>query len=269
MRCEIGLGDGLTCASYEYTLKTLVALPSYFQDAGYKEPVDVTNAPWNFCNNTSLPFFDWLDQPGNENARRDFDKSMSLDCVRQHWFETTPASEILGSAYDAESILMVDVGGGNGENAYRLHTAYPNLVGQLVVQDLPKTINEATKRGYPAKIELMEYDFFTTQPIKGAKNYYLRILHDWPDDQAIEILRNQQGALQKGYSKVVLSEKVIPDQGVSAEEAVTDFVVMLVAAKQRTEREWRHLVAQVGGLQVTDVIAFEGCAEKILVLELE
>lgn len=194
---------------------------------------------------------------------------MSLDCVRRHWFDTIPASEILGSACDTGSVLIVDVGGGNGENAFRLHTAHPDLVGRLIVQDLPKTINEATKRGYPAKIELMEYDFFTAQPIQGAKNYYLRALHDWPDKEAIQILRNQRSAMRKGYSRIVLSEKVISEQGVSAEEAVTDLVLMIVAAKQRTEREWKQLVAQVGGLQVTGVIAFQGCSEKLIIIELE
>lgn len=271
-RLKDPLHDGtLTSASYENTFQVILTLPTYLKENGYQEPTNPSSAPWNVSKNTSLPFFDWLDSPGNENARSNFDKSMTIGSMSRFWFEKiTSASQVLGSVDNPRAPLYVDIGGGLGEHACRLHAAHPDLVGELIVQDLPQSINEAKRRDYPAKLSFMEYNFFTPQPIQGARNYHLRrVLHDWPDKEAIQILQNQRMALRKGYSRILLNEKVVPPQGASPADVVSDIIGMVVAATERTETEWRQLVAQAGGMVVTDIMSFEECAEQIIVIELE
>ena len=67
---------------------------------------------------------------------------------------------------DPDAVLFVDVGGSKGHEAISFYTAYPDIPGHLILQDLPSVINKFRKD--PSQcIELMPYDFFTTQPIKG------------------------------------------------------------------------------------------------------
>lgn len=63
-------------------------------------------------------------------------------------------------------VLFVDVGGGYGQKAIALKEAFPDLPGQIIVQDLPMTIKNApTVDG----IDFMAHDFFTEQPIKSKQ----------------------------------------------------------------------------------------------------
>ncbi|KAK7976199.1 hypothetical protein PG989_014662 [Apiospora arundinis] len=71
---------------------------------------------------------------------------------------------------DAPASTFGDVGG-------RL----PVVHGQLVLQELPEVIAAATAKGVGAdgRIKLQTHDFFTPQPVKGARVYFMRtILHD-------------------------------------------------------------------------------------------
>lgn len=55
--------------------------------------------------------------------------------------------------------------------------------------------------------------YFTEQPIKGADVYLLRsVLHDWPDEYALQILRSLIPAMKPG-SRVVLNEVCLPEAG--------------------------------------------------------
>ena len=55
----------------------------------------------------------------------------------------------------------------------------------------------------------MEYDFFTPQPIKGARIYLFRsVCHDWDDEKSIVLLRRIVAALDSSYSR-------LPDLGAS------------------------------------------------------
>ena len=83
------------------------------------------------------------------------------------WFEIYPAAEKFANAIqDPTASLMVDVGGGPGQELIRFKEKYPDIPGRLVLQDLPLTLRRIDK--LPEGIESMEYDFFTPQPVKGT-----------------------------------------------------------------------------------------------------
>jgi hypothetical protein len=51
-----------------------------------------------------------------------------------------------------------------------------------LLEGLPQVVNKVSE-ACPG-IEVLGYDFFTAQPVKSARAYYLRtVLHDWPDTQ--------------------------------------------------------------------------------------
>lgn len=104
--------------------------------------------------------------------------------------------------------VLVDIGGSHGELAELLLRRFPSLQ-QAVVQDLPKSIADAQvpkDLEESDRLKLMEYDFFTEQPVKDADVYFMRqILHDWSDSKCVEILKNQIPALKPG-ARIILNE---------------------------------------------------------------
>ncbi|KAI0931113.1 hypothetical protein AcW2_010267 [Taiwanofungus camphoratus] len=120
--------------------------------------------------------------------------------------------------YPWESIgsgTVVDVGGGVGGMSLDLAKKFPKL--RFVVQDRASVVKqaeavwlrelpEAVKTG---RVKFMVHDFFTEQPVKGAEVYLMRyILHDWPDDESVAILK-QLCQVMGPNSRVLTADQVI------------------------------------------------------------
>ena len=98
------------------------------------------------------------------------------------------------------------------------------------MEDLPDTIANASTllsaqpESIRSRISTQAYDFFTTQPYKGADIYLLRmIIHDWPSHMAITILKNQLDALKANpRARLVIMDTILPIPGStsSVEEAL-------------------------------------------------
>ena len=82
----------------------------------------------------------------------------------------------------------------------------------------------------------------------GAHIYYLRrILHDWSDDSSVAILKHLAAAMDRDLpSRVVIAEQVLPSSGVSSESGLADLIMMTFAGMERTEKQWRELLARAG-----------------------
>lgn len=53
--------------------------------------------------------------------------------------------------------------------------------------------------------------------------------------------------MDKGYSKLLINENVIPDEGASSQVTSLDWFMMgLAASRERTERQWGELLESVG-----------------------
>lgn len=104
---------------------------------------------------------------------------------------------------------------------------------------------------------------------KGARAYYMhRILHDWPDDKCQEILRNLIPAMEKGYSRLLLNENVIPATGANWKITSLDmFMMTMLGSTERTEQHWKELLGSVG-LKVTNIYSCEVGGESLIEAEL-
>ena len=108
--------------------------------------------------------------------------------------------------------LVVDVGGSYGSIACQILRKYPNI--QAVVEDLPEVVAKAQiPPDLDQRLSFRAHNFFTEQPVKGADVYILRsIFHDWPDQYAVQILRNLVPAMKPG-ARVILNEACLPEMG--------------------------------------------------------
>ncbi|OGE58287.1 hypothetical protein PENARI_c001G07209 [Penicillium arizonense] len=151
-----------------------------------------------------------------------------------------------------EKPFLVDVGGSHGHQCIELARKYPNLLGRLIMQDLPMTVDKLP----PIEgVKVEAYDFFQKQPIEGAKFYYLRrIILDWPDDKAAQILRNTAAAMGAD-SRILIDDVVMPETGANWQATMADLSMMILAGRERTQRQYEKS-AKCAGLRVEGVHSY-------------
>ncbi|KAI9043244.1 S-adenosyl-L-methionine-dependent methyltransferase [Aspergillus affinis] len=133
---------------------------------------------------------------------------------RAHWADWSAVQKQIldGAANDPTRPLLVDIAGGRGHDIAHFASQFPEAPGRLILEDPPPVIEDIAK--LDPKIERVKHDFFTSQPVKGSCVYYMKsILHDWSDDKCKVILDHVVAAMEKGYSKVVIEDFILPDSG--------------------------------------------------------
>ncbi|KAK6400874.1 hypothetical protein LTR81_023915 [Elasticomyces elasticus] len=261
-------GSGTLSNCFSVVSAVNYKIVEYFRSRGYHSPVDKDDSIWKHATGSDLHYFDWVFQPGNEEEAEAFLNHMSFKTLETKWYEAVPVEQILGSKCKADEVLIVDVGGNTGYDLLGFHRTHPNVKGRLVVQDLPKSISAIDKEGIKP-VETMDHDFFTSQPVRGAKAYYLKmVLHDWPDSACRDILGNLKPALTPGYSKILINEVVVPDVGAGWFETGVDTLMMVChSSTERTETMWRQLI-ESAGLKITKIWVCGDAVERLMEVEL-
>ena len=142
----------------------------------------------------------------------------------------------------------MDVGGAHGILLGAILRANPHMRGILF--DLPHVTATAadslSAQGIEQRCELVTGDFFASVP-PGADIHVLKqIIHDWSDEECTTLLRNCHRALKSG-GKILLVEMVIPaDNSPSMAQAMDMNMLVLVTGKERTELQYRDLLAHAG-----------------------
>ncbi|KAI9711327.1 MAG: hypothetical protein M1820_002314 [Bogoriella megaspora] len=226
----------------------MAKLIEYMHDTGFHQfPKQGEDSPFTYTWKTSL--WEYLEQhPEHKKWFADY-MAIRYQGV-DPWFVTFPMSETLAknAKRDAESVLLVDVGGSSGHELIKFHQSHPDAPGRLVVQDLPTVIEKHQTEETPRYLEMMAYDFFTPQPIKGARAYFFQnIAHDWPDAECRTILINTVRAMSKGYSRILIKDYVLPDIGVGLRASTLDIIMMCACSGiERTQRQWSELLDSCG-----------------------
>jgi hypothetical protein len=150
---------------------------------------------------------------------------------------------------------IVDIGGGQGALLQAMLERYPEARGVLF--DLPSVVATASELGaseVASRCEVIGGDMFRSVPAGGDAYILKRILHDWNDEEAIQILRNCRTAM-RDHGKVLVIEQVVQTAG----EAPDLMMLVLVSGHERTEDELRVLY-KAAGLNLTRVVPAGGHA---------
>ncbi|MDT5016434.1 MAG: hypothetical protein QOD39_2594 [Mycobacterium sp.] len=161
--------------------------------------------------------------------------------------EMTTATVVAGYDFSAYPTI-VDVGGGHGPLLAAILAAAP--ASQGVLFDLPPVVAQAPnllrKTGVADRIQIKAGSFFERIPGDGDAYVLKNIIHDWPDDKAVQILRNVRAAADRGAT-VLLVEFVIPKHNRDFAGKWVDLEMMLnLGARERTAAEYRDLLSRAG-----------------------
>ena len=204
------------------------------------------------------PFFSYLSHDPEQAAL--FNAAMSSD--------TANLGEIL-DVYDfSDAAIIVDVGGGHGALLRGILERAPRARGILF--DLPTVVAEAEAEAEhagtpdPAEAALASAlvssaepgiepgydrvggDMFASVPAGGDLYVLKRIVHDWSDAEAIQILRNCREAMSP-HGKVLLIESIRePARQADPATAADLMMLVLVTGRERTEEEFRGLLTAAG-----------------------
>ncbi|CAG8064639.1 unnamed protein product [Penicillium salamii] len=236
-----------------------LALPEFLAKHKYQDITSPSATAFGLAYNTELPAFIWLQSEPERFSH--FNRYMQAEETGlQPWLETYPIEE-KSLNLEPEQIFFVDVGGGIGHQAVGVKQWMPQIVNQIIVQDQEVVVPHAIQQN---GVKAMAHDFFQPQPIQGARIYYMRrIIHDWPDEKAAEILKNTQAALGPD-SVILIDDMVLPNAGVHWYGTVLDMTMMAgLAAQERTEEQWNNLM-EMAGLKIQKVYTYTSFYNSIL-----
>lgn len=156
---------------------------------------------------------------------------------------------VVVASYDfAAHPTIVDVGGGQGAMLAAILATTPDSQG--VLYDVPRVVAGAPEllraKHVDDRVQIAEGSFFDHVPRGGSAYLLKNIIHDWPDDKALQILRNVRAAAEPGAT-VLLVEMVVRENGRDGPENWVDLEMLLnLGSRERTAQEYRDLLRQAG-----------------------
>lgn len=143
---------------------------------------------------------------------------------------------------------VIDVGGGLGHLLATVLKEQPHLRGSLF--DLPYMQEPAeqymSRQGLAERCDILSGDFFEAVP-EGADLHIMKwIIHDWNDEQAVQILNNCRRSLEPG-GRVVLVEQVLADGNTPCPGKMMDMMMLVMEqGRERGEAEFAELFDAAG-----------------------
>ena len=187
-------------------------------------------------------------RPFWEDLQNHPDIAASFDALMGPAGHGAPDPEVLFAGGWESVRTVVDVGGGTGSLLAAILRARPNVRGTLV--DLPPTVARSDAifqaAGVADRVTTVGQSFF--DPLPASADLYLlkSVLSDWPDREALAILRRCAEAARPA-GRVVVLNGVLPDEGGGPSPAL--LMMVLVGGRDRSLAEFRDL-ARAAGLEV-------------------
>ncbi|CCC11439.1 hypothetical protein SMACR_02096 [Sordaria macrospora] len=207
---------------YHMNAPTFMALPKFLAKNNYQNPNDISDCPFQVGHNTDLSLFPWFQQ--RPEMGPDFLNWMNSHCSDlPRFYDSYDIKQELWQNADADTILQA---------------ALSSKTKALLL----------TKKATPLPgfdgIGAQVHDFFTPQPLKGARAYYFRnVFHDWSNDICAKILANIRPAMAED-SVILIDEIVLSERGSIWRATQFDIAMLtLLGASDRTANEWHTVLA--------------------------
>jgi len=168
-----------------------------------------------------------------------------------NFYETSAMLE----AYDFTGInVLADIGGGNGSLISAVLERYPKMTGMLL--DLGHVVGRAQENlkvaGLAGRCRVIEGSFFETIPA-GADAYLFRhIIHDWTDEQSIQILGHCRKVIPAN-GRLLIVDCVVPLGNAPSLSKDMDITMLTFpGGQERTEVQFGSLL-KASGFELTSI----------------
>ena len=179
-------------------------------------------------------FFDWI-------ARRPADLQayhVAMSSYARHDYRGL-ADAVDFTVHDS----ILDAGGGTGELAFALLRSCPGL--RATVMDRPEVVKVASPpTDLAGRCRFVAGDLFRMWPVAADAVILARVIHDWPDSDAVRILRRARDAMPRDATLYVI-EMVLDDS--TGDGGLLDLnMLVMTRGAERTEAQYRSLLSQAG-----------------------
>lgn len=205
---------------------------SYESWAGVTQSLQTGESAFKRLHGASL--FDWIqDRPIDLQTYHS-----AMSSYARHDYRDL-AESVDFSAHDS----ILDAGGGTGELAFALLRSCPGLLA--TVMDRIEVVNSAnTPEDLEGRCRFVAGDLFGKWPVKSDAVILARVLHDWPDRDALRILKRAREAMYKD-SILYVVEMVLDDETGGGGLLDLNMLVMTQGA-ERAEEQFGCLLGQAG-----------------------
>ncbi|MDC2959431.1 methyltransferase [Streptomyces gilvifuscus] len=159
-------------------------------------------------------------------------------------------TEPILAAYDFSKYgTVVDFCAGRGELLAGILNKAPGVRGILADPRVAESgaADYLAEQQVADRCQVVAADLFGPVP-KGGDAYVLKhIVHDWPKEQVLQILRNVRAAMRPD-GRLLLMEMVVPDKpnAAHASKLVDLWLMLLVGGQERTAGQYGQLLAEAG-----------------------
>jgi SAM-dependent methyltransferase len=183
------------------------------------------------------PRFEYL--KSNNEANTSFQEGMKAI--------TRSDTEAILKAYDFAAFkTVVDVGGGNGAFLSGILEHNPHLSGILFDQEATIELARGGRGGQLPNCQFVAGDFFEAVP-EGGDLYILKsVIHDWPDEAAVTILKNCRRAIGEN-GKIVVIDRIVGAPNQESYALLVDLTVLVEhGGQERRQKEFEALFNKAG-----------------------
>ncbi|KIW89052.1 uncharacterized protein Z519_10537 [Cladophialophora bantiana CBS 173.52] len=257
---------------FDHFLQPMTDLPKYLAKHGAVEPTSFYVNPYSDYHNASdSGLTTWEIMSKDPEKLKTFQLGLKMGdnlvpVIGYYDFNQLALSEEELQT-NPDRAALVDIGGGVGNTVKKVLDEYKKLNPKnVVLQDQKEIIAMAEKEKIaPEGVKLMEHDFWTEQPVKGAKAYYFRrVFHDYSDELCAKALNQIIPAMAQD-SRILIADMLIPEimTDKEAHTAALDVACMVMGGKERTEADFRKLFDSVG-LEVVKIHRTPGVAAGVV-----
>ncbi|MCC8365305.1 hypothetical protein J8V57_03265 [Xenorhabdus sp. PB61.4] len=179
-------------------------------------------------------FFDYLSNGKNKKIKITFDNLMAkmTNMMNEYVIDHLPLNNVSS---------FIDIGGGVGSFAKNIKMHYPHIQCHVMDQ---YDFTEQESEG----VTLINGNFFSAIP-SGYDVYCMKgVLHDWPDNQVIHLLKNCHQAMQEDSVLYVIDMIKEPDETASFDL----YIDTLLLGQKRNQSEF-EFVAKQAGFSITNI----------------
>ncbi|RYO75653.1 hypothetical protein DL766_010360 [Monosporascus sp. MC13-8B] len=262
--------QGMIKFIYDQSMPAIAEGPKYFKETLYQNPTDPKSGLFQVAFRTDLPTFPWLTKPENKerwddaNTFFEGDRGSRPSCVS--WFPVR--EKLLAGRQGNKDPLLVDVAGGRGHDLMEFLGQFPDEKGPFFLQDQQPVLDNATFLS--VKAQKRAFDFFKESPVEGARIYFMKfIMHDYADEECLQILKNVKASMSKGYSYLVINDFILPNTGCPLLPAEWNLMMLILTSDMERTETQRSTLLHSAGLSVEGMYQPPGDGQGIIVAVFE